>query len=256
VSRIAPFLACALVLAPSLVVAQGAILEDWTTLNTPPPPATRGVAALPASFTLAGKLPAVRSQGGTGTCTSWSTTYAAASLAFRNLNPNIVLSPAFTYNQVSGDRYCQSGTNASKTLDLLKAVGALPIDEFAFDGGYCGRMPTPDELRRAAAYRIRAYSAFDANNVDLVKQQLVQGAAVIFGMRSSPALRGLRGDKVLDSDEANGEGHAMVAIGYDDAKKAIQIQNSWGKGWGTDGIGWFSWDLWKLRVKSAFVILP
>ena len=172
----------------------------------------------------------------------------------RAQNPGLVLSPSFTYNQVSKDPTCQAGTNASKTLDLLKTVGALPIGEFAFDAGFCGRVPTPDELKSAARYRIKAWSAFDASNIETVKQQIVAGSAVMFGMRTGPGLRALKGDKALEADESSGEGHQMVAVGYDDAKQALMIQNSWGTNWGNGGYGWFSYDFWKSRVRTAYVI--
>jgi C1A family cysteine protease len=68
-------------------------------------------------------------------------------------------------------------------------------------------------------------------------------------------------------------GHAVVAVGYDDAKSiqnhsggtatkgALRIRNSWGTGWGDDGYGWLPYeyvtrrlavDWWSL-IKSAWV---
>jgi C1A family cysteine protease len=46
----------------------------------------------------------------------------------------------------------------------------------------------------------------------------------------------------------------MVAVGYDEARKALRIQNSWGRSWGDGGRGWFSYDFWRSRVKAGFVI--
>ena len=43
-------------------------------------------------------------------------------------------------------------------------------------------------------------------------------------------------------------GHAVLAVGYDDAKKigsakgALLIRNSWGTGWGAEGYGWLPYD--------------
>jgi C1A family cysteine protease len=246
-------LAClATLLAPLAARAQGAVLEDFEALRTQEPPSYRAVA--PERFDLSPKMPPPRRQADTSSCVSWSVTYAAASLSLRERFPDLVLSPSFTYNQVARDKACQTATAASRTLEMLRTVGALPIDEFAFDAGFCGRMPTPAELARAANYKIAGWSSFDARDLSRVKQLIAGGSAVIFGMRSGPALRGLKSDAVLDTDESTGEGHEMVVVGYDDARKAFKVQNSWGTSWGAGGYGWLSWDFWRARVRTAYVI--
>jgi C1A family cysteine protease len=57
-----------------------------------------------------------------------------------------------------------------------------------------------------------------------------------------------------DFDEEIKWGHAVVAIGYDDARKitnpinnhttvgAFKVRNSWGTNWGEDGYGWMPYD--------------
>lgn len=37
-------------------------------------------------------------------------------------------------------------------------------------------------------------------------------------------------------------GHTVLALGYDDNKKAFLIQNSWGPDWGINGYGWLSYN--------------
>ncbi len=243
-----------LALAPTPLCAQGAVMEDWSELATQPPPAFRGT-TLPPRVDLSGKIPRPRSQADTSTCVSWAITYAAASLALRAQNANLTLSPAFTYNRVSGDSSCQSSTSASKTLDYLKNVGALPIEEYAFDAGYCGRIATPAELQRAGQFRIKGWSAFNAANVERVKQQLASGSAVIFNMYVGPRFRSLRGDAPIVGIDTIGDGHAMAAVGYDDSKNAVMIQNSWGTNWGSGGYGWMSWDFWRAHARTAYVIV-
>ena len=192
----------------------------------------------------------------TATCTSWSVTYAAASQAARRngLGATMTLSPAFTYNQVSGDRTCHSPTSIAKTLDLLREQGALPIEEFVFDPGWCGRQPTEAERKRAQRYRIKGWTRFDATNIDAVKSQLARGVPVIFSMRVGSKVRGQRGDGVIESDEGDIGGHAMVAVGYDNTKQAFRIQNSWGRNWGDGGYGWFSYEFWRRNARVAYVI--
>ncbi len=244
-----------LVVIPHAAFAQGAILEALDDLrDTPEPAGFRGT--VPPRVDLSSKMPAVRSQFTTSTCVSWAATYAAASYALRARGPAaaLTLSPSFTYNQVSHDQWCGRGTKISATLNLLRDVGALPIEEFAFDGGWCGRQPTPAQLERARQFRIKAWAAFDATAVIKVKEQLARGVPVVFAMNVTRKVRALRGDAVLDEDDVPGEGHAMVAVGYDDAKQAFLIQNSWGPSWGNKGYGWFGYDFWKRNIRVGHVI--
>jgi C1A family cysteine protease len=67
-------------------------------------------------------------------------------------------------------------------------------------------------------------------------------------------MQALRGDAVLEEDDTPGEGHAMVAVGYDDARKAFLIQNSWGRSWGSNGRGWFGYEFWKRNARAGFVV--
>jgi C1A family cysteine protease len=243
-----------IMMAPA-AFAQGAILETLDDLrDTPEPVGFRGT--VPPRVDLSSKMPAVRSQFTTSTCVSWAATYAAASFALRARGPAsaLTLSPSFTYNQVTRDQWCRTGTKLSATLNLLRDVGALPIEEFAFDGGWCGRQPTPAQLERAKQFRIKGWAAFDATAVIKVKEQLARGVPVVFAMNVTRKVQGLRGDAVLDEDDVPGEGHAMVAVGYDDAKQAFLIQNSWGLSWGNKGYGWFGYDFWKRNVRVGHVI--
>jgi C1A family cysteine protease len=235
--------------------AQGAIIETMEDLpGRRTPPAFR--AQLPHKTDISGTLPAPRNQADTSTCTSWGATYAAASQAARRngLGAAVVLSPAFTYNIVANDHTCRNATSTSATLDVLKNVGALPIEEYVFDAGWCGRQPTAAEKQRAARYRIKNWSRFDATDLNAVKQQLARGVPVIFAMRVGAAITGLRGDTVVEDDRDLGGSHAMVAVGFDDDRKAFRIQNSWGRGWGDGGYGWFGYEFWKRTVKVGFVI--
>jgi C1A family cysteine protease len=243
-------------LAPSQLWAQGAVIETLEELaGRPEPPGFREV--LPAHTDLSATLPSPADQGVAGACTSWAATYAAASQAGRRsgLGKDLRLSPSFTYNQIAHDPYCVVGTTVSKTLDLLRDLGALPIEEFAPDAGWCGRLPTSAELQRAARYKIKSWSPFYASNLEAVKGQLARGAPVIFSILDAPEFKTLQGDTIFDLPGVpNGSGHTIVAIGYDDARKAFRIQNSWGRKWADGGYGWLSYGFWSRNVKLGYVI--
>jgi hypothetical protein len=207
-------------LASAPARAQGAIIESLADVsNLPDAPAFRGT--LPPRADLSATLPPPRDQGPTGSCTSWSVTYTAASQAARRagLGAALKLAPAFTYNKLAQDSLCSVGTSASATLDLLHTVGALPMEEYVFDGGWCGRQPTSAELERAARYRIRGSSKLDATNIESVKAQLARGVVVVFDIRTNQVFQDLKGAAVYDAPGViRGGGHSMTAIGYDDAR--------------------------------------
>jgi C1A family cysteine protease len=244
----------AAVLSPLAAFAQGAILETLDQVkDIPDAPATREMLPARADVT---NIPPPRDQADASSCVSWAVTYAAASHAARRggLGANVTLAPSFTYNQVSGDRTCLSTTSIIKTLDFLRENGALPIEEFAYDPGWCGRVPTAAERQRALRYRIKGYSKLDASDVEAVKAQLARGVPVIFSMRFGTKLRGHRGDSVFTSDAGDLGGHTMIAVGYDESKKAFRVQNSWGRNWADGGYGWFSYDFWKRNARVGYVI--
>jgi C1A family cysteine protease len=257
----------ALLMLPCHAFAQGAIIETLEDLRlSPPSPSARSRTlelaepkvpqSLPERVDLSSKMPAVRNQGPTDSCVSWAVTYVAGSYALRarGLGAALTLAPSFTYNQLAHDQSCHRGTNVSRTLNVLRDAGALPIDEFAFDGGWCGREPTSVEVERAKQFRIKGWQAFDATAIDRVKQQLARGVPVVFSMRTTQKVHALRAGAVLEEDDVPGEGHAMVVVGYDDAKHAFLIQNSWGKSWADKGYGWFGYEFWKRNIHVGYVI--
>lgn len=47
--------------------------------------------------------------------------------------------------------------------------------------------------------------------------------------------------------------HVVVLIGWDDAKQAWLIKNSWGKDWGEDGYGWVKWGSNNIGLFAAWI---
>jgi Papain family cysteine protease len=245
------------VLLPASAWPQGAIIETLEELQkVPNPPDFRDV--LPARIDLSALVPAPGDQGPTGSCASWATTYGAESQAGRRagLGRSLRLAPSFTYNRLALDALCVAGTRVSATLDMLRDVGALPFQEYVFDGGWCGRLPNEAELQRAAKYRIKGWSKFDARVVEKVKAQLARGLPVVFDMRPNAQFMQFKGDGVLDIPGVmNGGGHSMLAVGYDDARQAFRIQNSWGRGFGEGGYAWLSYEFWTRNVGEVGYVI-
>jgi hypothetical protein len=221
--------------------------------------AFRGVR--PARIDLSPQLPPPRAQSPSRTCVSWAATYVAASGALRRADPDhkpIVLSPAFTYALAGGTPNCQRGTSIAVTLEVIRTIGALPIEEFVFDGNSCSREPTLPELARAARWRIKGWSKVDAHDVTAVKGELAQGRPVIFAMDIGARFRAHHGPEVFQALDTGAwlDGHVMALVGYDDGREAFRLQNSFGADWGDGGYAWIGYTAWQKAVHSgiAFVI--
>lgn len=46
----------------------------------------------------------------------------------------------------------------------------------------------------------------------------------------------------------------MAVVGYDDAKSAMLVINSWGSDWGDHGYGWIGYETFSRMVKEAYVV--
>lgn len=237
--------------------AQGYVEETEEEIRAVPAPAAfRGT--LPQRVDISATVPPPRDQGRAAICTSWAATYGAASWALRRqlADPGLRLSPTFTYNQVSRDPLCISVTSLPATLNLLKTEGALPLSDYAYDAGWCGRLPTQAEHARARRYRIAGWRVLPGSDLAAVKAQLAQGIPVLFGANVGPAMHALKADGVWTGERAGDPlaGHSMLLVGYDDGRKAFRIQNSWGSQWADGGYGWISYDFFQANVRHAFVI--
>jgi C1A family cysteine protease len=198
---------------------------------------------LPDSLLL--DMPEAGDQGSQGSCSAWATVYAAGSyyahiVGGKPYSDSTLLSPKYTYNQITkGDCVCTSITDH---LYLLETQGASPLSAMPYDPKECLLQPDSLQKKKAEPFKIKSWLTVDIKNVTLIKQQLLHKMPVIFTTFPDEAFNRPSSPYIISKRTGNSAGgHAIVICGYNDAKKAFRIMNSWGKRWADNGFAWMEY---------------
>jgi len=237
------------------VYGTGLLLDDTSFVNCPSAPVliTRDLLNLPDKFSLKQYAPTPGSQGIYSTCCGWALAYAARTIiaAIQNnwdraeIDSN-EFSPSYIYNQIRSREDCNSGTSIIEGLKVLENNGVLTLKEFPYS---CEAKIREDQLPDASVNKIKEYRTIlfrdIKNKVIIVKKSLSERNPVIAAINSPPSFQ--TAGEVWEPDRVEYSktysGHALVVIGYDDAKAggAFEVINSWGTDWGNGGFTWIKY---------------
>jgi hypothetical protein len=256
-------------------------------LIPPSPPQARAKGPLPPKVDwIEPRMPVAGHQGEQGSCASWSVVAARAAYAPIAAEPairhwDLAPSPAFLFNVQEHPKPC-TGSSIGANLERLRTIGAPPGAVFPYEKQLngCTRQPDARLNDAAAPFRISAAESIGKHTddqrswpgkLDDIKLALLQGHPVIIGARYVPPSpwRARQGHDILtpgDNELSRGkdDGHAMVIIGYDEARQAFRVQNSWGTEWGDQGRAWISYEAladtlfeaWRLSIAKSAPVEP
>jgi C1A family cysteine protease len=222
-------------------VATQSIQVTVNTTVLPPSP-------LPSKVSLA--MPPVGHQGSEGSCVAWAIAYYARSAEayYRsnatsyNLSTNI-FSPEFLYNQTRSGLDCSSGSSVLTALDFLVGNGVCTWQSMPYTSGNCSLLPSSQQSMEAASYKINSYSIVLINDITAIKTLLSQNHPLLLGISTDQQFDNAGPGFVWSSyGSAISSLHEVTICGYDDARQAFKIVNSWGTGWGDAGYSWISYD--------------
>ena len=139
---------------------------------------------------------------------------------------------------------------------MLRKQGSVPISEFPYDPKDCARQPDRHDLTSAQRNRIGNFVRIDTSRPDDAKGALAQHRPVAIGMWIDFAgLGGLKPDAVYDQvGNPHITGHALLLAGYDDARGAFRVLNSWGENWADHGYGWISYRSFLSNTDAAYAV--
>ncbi|MCL6620525.1 MAG: hypothetical protein K6T55_00335 [Syntrophobacterales bacterium] len=233
------------------------------------PKGTKELKALPPAVDLRAWCSPVENQKSLGSCTAHAAVGIVEYFQRRAFGKHLEGSRLFVYKatrnlmQVTGD----TGAWLRNTMAALVLCG-VPEERY---WPYTDKTPDFDKEPPSFVYAIGdnyetlTYFCHDPQGANLpgsevlasVKKYLAAGIPSMFGFWGFPSFdhTDVKGGIPFPCPGEKAEwGHAIVAVGYDDAKKikntkcnktttgALLIRNSWGPAWGDQGYGWLPYD--------------
>jgi len=217
-------------------------------------------------------LPAVYDQGNIGSCTANAIAAAIQFDRYRQklANSDDIPSRLFIYyneRKIEGTTTIDSGAQIRDGIKTVASQGdcfeagdhSWPYDISKFD-----KQPPEDCYKYALTDRAVSYSRLN-QQIDVMRSCLASGYPFIFGFTVFAEFESLEVEKsgivnLPSSDSKPIGGHAVMAVGYDDAQQRLIIRNSWGVDWGQEGYFTMPYtyvtnpglarDFWTIRIVS------
>jgi C1A family cysteine protease len=216
---------------------------------TPPPP----------SVDLRGQCPPVYDQGDLGSCTANA---IAGALQFDSARQGL---PAGTpsrlfiyYNErvLEGTVATDSGAQIRDGIKSVAQWGDCPETEWPYDVNQFAVEPPQSCYSDAAKHLAVLYESVDQDLNDL-RGCLAAGFPFVFGFT---VYQSFESEAVAQTGvvplpgwfERPLGGHAVMAVGYDDASSRFTVRNSWGPDWGDQGYFYFPYEYMTGRLSSDF----
>lgn len=235
-----------------------------------PPLATR----LPARVDLRGWTSPVEDQGALGSCTANALAGAVEYLVRRARGDAADVSRLFVYFQQrlwDGSVREDVGASIADGIRVLRHLGAAPERAWPYQRELFAVQPPESVYALAEQHQIADWWSLDVD-ADALRSCLARGFPVTFGTRVTESFMRPGRDGVIpmpgarDRDDARHGRHALLLVGYDDARRSFLVRNSWGEDWGDRGHCWMpyayvanrSWtrSCWAIRASEATELEP
>ncbi len=206
------------------------------------------------------RMPAIRNQGGCGSC--WAFTAMGAYEGTYRLRFNATIDTSEQHIvSCAGAGSCAGGWwDPVFTWMLGTKVRTEAQTPYTASNGVCTTSPVGSY--KAAAWGFVTIKA-EVPTVAQLKSALVTHGPLAVAVRVTPAFQAYTSG-VFNQNDTGWINHGVVIVGWDDSKGAWRIRNSWGTGWGDNGYMWIKYGAnsigyaaaWVRPVKAGLVVNP
>jgi len=211
--------------------------------------------SFPEKFDLKAYCTPIKNQLNIGSCTAFSILGAYEIFRKRDFKENVDTSELFTYYNA---RLYQGWENDDRGAYLRDACKSALNDGICLEEVYpyiiSKYRDKPYMLAYISARFLRLKGFYRCSTIDEIKQALIHGWVVVFGMRVYSNYLYYRGGVYKSIQGSLKGGHAQAIIGWDDKKNAFLVRNSWSTSWGEDGYAWIDYDLLKQNLQDAWAL--
>jgi C1A family cysteine protease len=216
-------------------------------------------ASLPTSIDLRPGCPPVFDQGELGSCTANATCGALEFDAIKQGQPPVNFSRLFVYwntRNIEGTDASDSGAAIRNAIKSVVQWGAPPESDWPYDPAVFATQPPVPTYATAGKHLALIYESVP-QELQSLKACLAAGFPIVFGFS---VYQSFEGPEVAKTGivkmphwfEAAVGGHAVMAVGYDDAAQYFIVRNSWGSDWGSAGYFYFPYPYMTGQLSSDF----
>jgi len=206
----------------------------YSAIAKPPP-------ELPPSVDLRKSFSPVEDQGAMNSCTANAIVGVLEFLENKNKKPFVDLSRLFVYYNERVIEHSVDADPGAFIRDGIKTIvkqGVCAESRWPYSKSKLYSKPPVACYREAADHQVTSYHRIVTFHE--MRQCLAEGYPFVFGFTVYSAFmsKEVKKSGVLNLPQTGEKvegGHAVVAVGYDDAQKRFLVRNSWGSGWGMKG---------------------
>jgi C1A family cysteine protease len=189
------------------------------------------------------QCPPVYDQGQLGSCTANALAGAFEFDILKEKKKDFMPSRLFIYYNERVIEHTVSSDSGAQIRDGIKTMnkqGVCPESEWPYIVSKFATKPSTKCYSDAKKNEINSYQRLDNTNLMLLKSCISEGSPFVFGFTvyesfMSQAVANTGDMPMPKASEPVVGGHAVMAVGYNDAKRVFIARNSWNTNWGDKG---------------------